>query len=312
MDYHHILIIKSDADSFERFYNGQMKQIGVDVDSFEEYMLYSRLSGKRYASISKFFIFFKQLISGQWRKRYRDYSTIIVFTSVRIVPFVWLIKRKHARIIFWQWNTMPSSIGKILPILKRFSEIWTFDQGDALKYAIFLNSQFYFKMNSEWQTDKNCKAHKTVFFVGKDKGRLDIILKLRKELVEQNIYCDFTVLKDKETLYESNDDLLTEQMVDYDEVIRRIKGCDAILDIGKEGQKGMTARVLEALFYEKKLITNNVALLNENYYSENNIFILGHDNIRNLNAFMEKPFVSYPQGTIDYYSFESWLTRFNI
>ena len=69
---------------------------------------------------------------------------------------------------------------------------------------------------------------------------------------------------------------------------------------------------MEALFFEKKLITNNKDIKNYDFYNPSNIFILGENNIEDIKEFINKPYEKVEQKIIDYYDFEQWLSRFEV
>ena len=68
---------------------------------------------------------------------------------------------------------------------------------------------------------------------------------------------------------------------------------------------------MESLFYEKKLITDNIKVKDLSFYHPNNIFILGVDELSNLDTFIKKPYHKVSSNIINYYSFKEWLNRFN-
>ena len=69
---------------------------------------------------------------------------------------------------------------------------------------------------------------------------------------------------------------------------------------------------MEALFLERKLITNNTDIKNYDFYNHDNIFILGEDNINEIKEFINKPYKKIDQDIIDYYDFDQWLNRFGV
>lgn len=96
----------------------------------------------------------------------------------------------------------------------------------------------------------------------------------------------------------------------YDEVIRRIKGCHAILDIVQEGQHGLTWRPMEAMCFGKKLITNFADIVNYPFYTPENIFLLGARNLDELLAFVTSPQIEVEKSIRDEYIFENWWSHF--
>ena len=64
----------------------------------------------------------------------------------------------------------------------------------------------------------------------------------------------------------------------------------------------------EALFLKKKLITNNIALKNEWFYDEPNMFILGIDR-RNVYEFVKGDYIDNKLN-LDELNFSYWISRF--
>lgn len=77
-----------------------------------------------------------------------------------------------------------------------------------------------------------------------------------------------------------------------------------------DGTNGLTLRVLESLFFEKKLITNNINIINCEFYNKNNIFIINKDNLDDLNDFLKSEYKKIDKKIINYFDYESWLNRF--
>ena len=90
-----------------------------------------------------------------------------------------------------------------------------------------------------------------------------------------------------------------------------IKYSKCILDVGNNDNAGLTVRVMESLFLEKKLITNYKNIVKYDFYNKNNIFIIGVDNLEQIKDFINSPYEKIDSEKIKYYDFESWLKRFN-
>ena len=99
--------------------------------------------------------------------------------------------------------------------------------------------------------------------------------------------------------------------ISYKEYLKKIEKSKAILDIIEDTQyPALTLRVLESLFFEKKLVTNNEDIKNYAIYNPNNIFIVKENNITDIIKFLEKPYISLKPEIIDYYDFKNWIKRF--
>ena len=137
-------------------------------------------------------------------------------------------------------------------------------------------------------------------FLGKPKNRKEKILKLKTEFEKKDLKLNFRIIEK------------WEKLVSYDKYLEMLSETKCILDYNQDGQTGLSLRPMEALFLEKKLITNNKEIKNYDFYNSNNIFILEEDNIEDIKEFMEKPYKKIDSKIIDYYNFEQWLNRFNI
>jgi hypothetical protein len=83
--------------------------------------------------------------------------------------------------------------------------------------------------------------------------------------------------------------------------------CSAIVDIVRPWQDGFTQRVMEALFYEKKLVTNNPAVREAPFYRPENVFLIGTD--ADLVGFLHTHMTKLPQDVTDYYRFDNFCDR---
>lgn len=98
----------------------------------------------------------------------------------------------------------------------------------------------------------------------------------------------------------------------YYDYLKMVGTSRAILDIAQQKQDGYSMRVMEAIFFNKKLVTTNTAVKQSVFYDENNIFIvdLKTTTADELQAFFAKPFRNYSDEVREYYSIEAWVDRF--
>lgn len=302
-----ILIIKSSRDDFEEFYNLNIYKEGVEIWD----------SGKVHSENSHNFITSQIIIGYSFIKnmyftKISNYSLIIIFDDSWLIPWVYMFKKKNTKIILWKWNVSGSFMGTWAKKIKKLCEVWTFDAEDAYRYGFNLNRQFYFypKMNEGISHLIENNNSKIIFFVGKDKNRYHCIKNIKNIIEERNFIGDFWLVKDENTKYSEMDVWIKSEPMKYSEVIAHVIKCGAILDIVQNGQKGFTVRVLEAIFYEKKLFTNNKEILNSDIYSSNNIFIIDYDDWNTLNDFWERPYQKLPPNILEQYAFDKWLENF--
>lgn len=117
------------------------------------------------------------------------------------------------------------------------------------------------------------------------------------------------VLPDKDVSYEKMA-IIEKDYVDYLSVLGYIEKSKCILDICQDGQTGMTLRAVEAMFYDKKIITNNKKYKYLPFYQSNQIYIIEDDNFSGMKEFLDGKDTRYAVDDKDYYNVESWIKRF--
>lgn len=232
-----------------------------------------------------------------WINELDKYSTIIIHVSSLTYHVTNMIKEKYPdkRIIMWYWNTVNRDTNPEL--YRDIAEVWSFDKNDCEKYDMKYNTQYYQpqydinKLQIEYDTD--------VFFIGHDNGRKSSILEFERKAEKLGVNCDIRISDTRNGWY-----------IPYSEVEKRILNCKAILEFNQRGQVGTTLRALEALFYNKKLITDNYHIKDEPYYNSNNIFIIGYDKMDNLVDFINSKYDDSVIKIRSNYSLETWFNGF--
>ena len=245
----------------------------------------------------------KNIWYSEWKHKLREAKTILIF-SVKHVEVLYYIKsiNPEIRIIFWYWNPVFRSINPH-KIPDKLCEKWSFDKNDSRKYNMRYNSTFY--------PDNIKLPHNEivydVVFLGQDKGRRSLINNIQNQLLASEINPLIYIVDDNANArnYKGSSPL-----VSYQEYLSFISKSTAILDVVQEGQDGLTLRVMEALFFQKKLITNYKLITTYDFYNPNNIFIIGVDKIEHLKQFLSIPFKPISNAVLDYYDVSNWLKRF--
>ncbi len=195
-------------------------------------------------------------------------------------------------------------------IQKHKLRVYTFDKNDAIHYKLKLVKQVY-RMPDEASSSLDV-GRKDIFFIGKDKKRTKALSELLAFLNKEGLSYYFHILTDKHTKINAKyADCFYQKGLSYMEVIEKIRGCRCIVEILQIGQSGMSIRALEALFFQKKLITNNQEIIKEPFYHPNNIYIIGKDEERvNLTDFINSPFTTIPNKVLYPYQIEYWIKQF--
>ena len=248
-----------------------------------------------------------------WKYKISEYDVIFIFDGVRGRDVIEYIRdhNKRARIIIYYINPVDFADRKAPHHYKGLDcEFYTFDPIDAKKFGIKFKPYFY---PEEYMVDCDEKVDikQDVFFVGVDKDRLGIIKDLHKKFEQMNLTDKLMIVATPHKKYSRSDEKWLAKRVPYEKIAENIKQSRAILDIVQSGQSGITLRPMEAMFYNKKLITNNIYIKEYDFYNPRNIFILQERNISELKEFLELPTIEINQEIKNKYRLSGgWLKEF--
>lgn len=239
-----------------------------------------------------------------------DYALIVEPTAPKFVIRDFKSVNPNIDIKCWMTNIV-SDYGawKIRDMQQQGVDVFSFDPSDCKKYGLRTNHQSYpFDLVLE-----DVEIKRDCYYCAKDKNRMELLLDLQKLLEKENLSYQFDVVLDKDTKYRRSDipkiNVLN-QVIDYEQMAKNIKASRCVVEIVQKGQLGMTRRPLEAVFYNKKLITNNPYARQYSFYKPENIYIIGGENIGTIGDFMRKPMPEYSQEVRKSVQYEQWLRNF--
>lgn len=234
-------------------------------------------------------------IYGNWSKHINDYNKFIIFDTLYNTRISKKIKKENpnCKIILYYWNKI-SNLNKNFLEDNLIDEFYTFDKQDAEKYKIKYNSQFY---TSKIKLENNDESI-DVLFLGRAKTRKSQILNYKKQMEDEGLNNKIIILKNEE------------KMIPYEEYLHMISQTKAIMDIINENENSVTLRCMESIFLRKKLITNNKDIKNYDFYNKNNIFILGEDNIKDIQYFLKSDYIDIEKSIVQKFDYDTWIQRF--
>lgn len=238
-----------------------------------------------------------------WVNRMEEYDIIIIHANQinRTVPRTLRKKGFDHRIIYWYWNPVCNSISP-KKISRKYCELWSFDVNDCKKYDMKYNSTYYFNCLNAIEND----VIYDMFFIGRDKGRYETIRCLESEIQSMGYSTNFMIIKNAT----SPSFGMFSKFLPYKDVIDFVKKSKCIVEFNQEGQMGLSLRVMEAIFYDKKIITNNHSIKNEVFYDENRIFIINDYNHKDIKKFINLDYCKIDDSIKEYYDFKNWISRF--
>ena len=209
---------------------------------------------------------------------FRDWVSMDAYTGY----INWLKHRYQGSRFVWFLHDLLEShndfyTGKVLDIerYKRvFDLVFSYNPTEALKYGLIYHKVPISKL-FESRTANRCD----ILFVGKDKSRLDRLLRIYDELTQKGARCQFFVLSPScRTVNPSRDGfVLMDSPMTYKTNHEWIAESNCLLELRFDSRAAETLRPSEALIYGKKLITDYPALKESPDFDSDNIRILDTD-----------------------------------
>ena len=293
------LIIKWDVDSFERAYNERLCDFADVVSIPSIYDVHCSSKKEKKSRINE------SLRCLDHERPLSSYKKIIVFEDMNIT---WVLRRfvsNRKNICLWYWNLIDLGFkDRIkLQLIKRICSAWTFDEKQAKELGIRHNPQFYIGKPLP-AIDSGEDYDQDLFFVGLNKGRKEILKRISDICAQNGLNAKIVIAGEKD----SNGNITGP--MDYSDVIGCIRKSRAILEIGREDQVGLTVRSLEALYFNKSLITNNKQIYEKKYFGPENSYIYDPGDPEGLAEFIRSSKPYYSSEAYEYYSVKAWLGRF--
>lgn len=161
------------------------------------------------------------------------------------------------------------------PILndKIWEKVYTFDKNDALEFGFKDINLAYFS-TSRLPNPNLCSIKSDVFFAGGLKGgRENLIMSLFNALQNHGVKTDFvlncvTEQQWKDRKHEDKITYLKSCWLPYSEILQRTMNTNCVIEILQQKQASQSVRYFEALYYNKKLLTNNRHIFELPYYDK--------------------------------------------
>lgn len=126
-----------------------------------------------------------------------------------------------------------------------------------------------------------------------------------------------TVTKIIRKLYPNSSRFCVEQMADlhggfwipYSEFAKFYARSEVFVDLYRVCEdEGFSFRIPEALFLNRKIISNRVNLQNEPFYSPDRVFLIGIDPVERLQSFLENDIEPLSEDVLSFYNSRLWWT----
>ncbi len=212
-----------------------------------------------------------------------SYATLIVTTKEYLLD----LKKKEIKIVLYLFDSLDILYGdckkRILDYYSQqiIDDIFSYDIMDCRSYNFIYHEQIYSPQDIN-RNDLNIIYD--AYFAGRNKERINILQDIITEMQLNNLEC-LVRMPDMPIEYNGffSDVLkcnLKSKILSYNFTVLEMLKCSCILDIVQDGQSGISWRVIEAICYNKKLLTNNKTVLSNRYY--NPMYIQYFDDVKSI------------------------------
>lgn len=149
--------------------------------------------------------------------------------------------------------------------VKQYSDLFiTFDTNDAKKYDLdYFPTVFSVPTNLPVSNERNTD----MYFLGRDKGRLPLLTKLCDLFHTKGLTCNFQILESTNTdRLEQKGVYYTDSPTNYRDNLLNVAHSHCIVEVLQENALSSTFRLWEAIVLNKKILTNNTAVLSSPLY----------------------------------------------
>lgn len=147
-----------------------------------------------------------------------------------------------------------------------FDLLYSFDEDEAKKYKAKAFTEFESKIDIEISKEYPLSD---VFFAGRAKDRLPKLMTAYKKLTQAGLKVSYYLTGVPKTdRIEYPGIVYGDDMMPYSEMLYRSVNARCMLEINQEGAVGYTSRFLEAVMYNKKLITDNCSIKESKFYNQ--------------------------------------------
>jgi len=248
---------------------------------------------------------------GEWTRHVGQVKSVVILDSAFDWGLPGYIKKMNprAQMILLFWNPMRELQIRIMKHFLPFGVVASYNREDCEKYGMEYIPPFYSKSFADHFSRGSGGG---VLFLGGNKGRLSQLEEIADSLQRQGVEHNLKVVGDVGKSASDYRVSLLRKPVPYREYCEEVARSDALLDISQPGVQALNLRVMESLFFQKKLITTNESIKNCDFYSPQNIYLIegdDHGSLSGIREFVEAPFAPYGESVLEKYDIFRTLTN---
>lgn len=197
-----------------------------------------------------------------------------------------------------------------------FDEVFSFDEIDCKKSNGRIQFLPLFYCNDFDVTNKDNSEYHLATIGSYKYDRYFMIENLKKRFPEIRIlsylYTPKWMILFHKLLRKKYKDIKLENLsfkkLSFGDIISLYSKCEAVLDIPRTGQDGLTMRTFECLAMHKKILTTNTNIKKYDFYNPDNCYVINNEMTQFPDKdWFEKPYKEIDRTIVEQYSISHWL-----
>lgn len=226
----------------------------------------------------------KQLWDAHYSLAHYDFDDnidyIILFTDVSLCNYrreflEKLKKRGNIKFALVLINSFYRMRKIIEPMLGCFNLVYTYDKKEAALFGFKYYPTVYSMVS---RTEKEV-APRTCFFVGVAKDRLNKLIAVYDQLEKRGLNPEFYISGVARNKQISRSRIIYNKWLPYKIALKKTLQSSCVVEIMDKNNAGVTLRTLEAICYNKRLITNNKKIIDSPFYKSAYIHLIDQRNV---------------------------------
>ena len=236
---------------------------------------------------------------------YVDYA-LVIRPDQYSKGFIDAIGCKADKIGGYQWDGL-NRYPAVYQRINCFDRFFVFDPKDAkypnrLPITNFYTHSFDVSRSSEYASD--------LYYIGSYiKKRTSQVEEIITTLQDRGLAVKCHIYRNRKRKAHLRHLMTSSVNMTYHENLQFVFNSRMLLDVPTEHHNGLSFRVLEAIGFNKKLITTNEEIKGYDFYHPNNIFVWDKRAHENIQAFLDAPYVELDDRIKAKYSFSRWITN---
>lgn len=241
---------------------------------------------------------------------YSDYTLVIRSDMFSDEILALLKSRTRSTFAGYQWDGL-KRFPHVASRIKLFDRFFVFDPQD---YQHQHNARIFpitnFCVEHALISDKETPSNKSpvVYFVGyHNASRQQAIEQLVGELSKHEVEIKCLINHAPANAYNHLPILKIKDKIDFNDNLANVQQADILIDLVIGEHTGLSFRTFEALFFKKKLISNNASIVHYDFYHPDNILLWDGKDDGALQRFLAVPYNTATDDIAAKYHFGNWI-----